>query len=93
MKTETKELGAETHPGEGVVIEEVFPHNRKPPHRSVYGEPWNLRGQQSQKKKKKKKPTEYAPNHNYQWRSSSDAHICQQQVGAGQGGMDCIIRL
>ena len=44
-------------------------------------------------RRKKKKPTEYAPNHNYQWRSSSDAHICQQQVGAGQGGMDCIIRL
>ena len=30
MKTETKELGMETCPGEGVVKEEKFPHSRKP---------------------------------------------------------------
>ena len=42
--------------------------------------------------KKKKKHPQNAPNRNYQWRSSSsDAHICQQQVGAGQEGEDCTI--
>jgi len=50
----TKELGMETHPGEGVVKEEKFPHNRKPLHRQVWGGYWNLRGQQNRKKKKKK---------------------------------------
>ena len=33
MKRETKDLGMETHPGEGVVKEEKFPHNRKSFHR------------------------------------------------------------
>ena len=30
MKTETKDLGMETRPGEGVVKKEKFPHSRKP---------------------------------------------------------------
>ena len=50
-------------------------------------------GNIARRKKKKNTHPEYVPNHNYQWRSNSDAHICQQQVGAGQGGMDCIISL
>ena len=33
MKRETKDLGVETHPGEGVVKEEKFPHNRKSFHK------------------------------------------------------------
>ena len=33
MKRETKDLGMETHPGEGVMNEENFPHNRKPSQR------------------------------------------------------------
>ena len=89
----TKELGMETHPGEEVVKEEKFPHNRKPLHRQVCGEFWNLRGQQNREKRKEEKQnkTEYMPNPNCQWRSSTDAHICHQPVGAGQGGVGCII--
>ena len=43
----------ETCPGEGVV-KEKFPHSRKPSYRRVYGEFWNLRGQQNWEGKKKK---------------------------------------
>ena len=32
MKTETKDLGMETRPGEGVVKEEKFSNTRKPSH-------------------------------------------------------------
>ena len=80
----------ETHPGEGVRKEEKFPNNRKPSHRQVCGELWNLRGQHNQEKKRKIKTTGYAPNHNCQQRSSSDDHDCHQRVEAGQGGADCI---
>ena len=41
----------ETHPGEEVVKEEKFPDSRKPSHRWVCGEFWNLRGQQNQEEK------------------------------------------
>ena len=37
IKRETKELGTETQPKEGVVKEEKFPNNRKPSHRQVCG--------------------------------------------------------
>ena len=46
MSTETKDLGMEIHPGEGVV-DEKFPHNRKPSHKCVSGELGNLRGQKN----------------------------------------------
>ena len=42
---------------------------------------------------KKKKPTEYMPNHNRQWRSSTDAHVCHKWVGAGQGSTVCMLRV
>ena len=48
MKTETKDLGMEIHPGEGVMKEEKFPHSRKPSHRWVCGEFWSLRRQHNQ---------------------------------------------
>ena len=48
----TKELGMETHPGEEVVKEEKFPNNRKPSHRQVHGEFWNLRRQHNWEGKK-----------------------------------------
>ena len=35
--------------------EEKLPHSRKPSHRWVCGEFWNLRGQHNQEKEKKKK--------------------------------------
>ena len=51
-KTETKDLGTETHPWEGVVKEEKPPHGRKPSHRWVCGELWDLRGQYNREGKK-----------------------------------------
>ena len=53
MKRQTKELGTETHPREGLVKEEKFPNTRKPSHGRVCGEFWNLRGQHNQEEKKK----------------------------------------
>ena len=52
----------ETCPEKGVMKEEKFPHNRKPSHRWVCGEFWNLRRQHNWEKRKK--PTEYVPNCN-----------------------------
>ena len=49
---EKKELGIETHPGEGV-MKDNFPNSRKPSHHRVCGEFWNLRGQHNQEGKKK----------------------------------------
>ena len=51
VKRETKELGMETHPREGVVKEEKFPNTGKPSHQRVFGEFWNLRGQHNQEEK------------------------------------------
>ena len=45
------------------------------------------------KNKKTKKPTEYAPNHNSQQRSSPDTHIHGQRVQAGQGVAGCMLRV
>ena len=47
-KRETKEWGTETCPLEGVMKEEKFPHSRKPSHRWICGEFWNLRRQHNQ---------------------------------------------
>ena len=44
----------ETHPGEGGMKEEKFPHSRKCSHRWVCGEFWNLRGQHNQEGEKMK---------------------------------------
>ena len=33
------------------------------------------------------------PNHNSQWRSSPDTHICQQRAGAEQEGVGCMLRV
>ena len=52
---ERQESGTETHPGEGVVKEEKFPHTRKPCYQQVCGEFWNLRGQHNREEKKKNK--------------------------------------
>ena len=60
----------------GTMKEEKLPHNRKYFHRLSVGScgvsATSITG------KKKRKPTEYTPNHNYQWRSGSDTHICHQ---------------
>ena len=45
-----------TCPGEGVVKEEKFLNIRKPSHRWVCGELWNLRGQHNREEKKKQNP-------------------------------------
>ena len=54
----------ETHPGEGVVMEEKSSHRRKPSHGQVCGEFQNLRGQQNKGGGKTQTQTEYMPNHN-----------------------------
>ena len=51
-KRETKELGTEACPRQGVVKEEKFPDTRKPSHRWVCGEFWNLRGQHNREEKR-----------------------------------------
>ena len=61
-KRETKELDTETRPGEGVVKEEKFLNTRKPFHRRVCGEFWNLRGQHNQEGKKKKQTPPHITN-------------------------------
>ena len=90
-KRETKELGTETRPGEGVMKEEKFPSSRKPFYWWVCGNfgisEGNITG------RKKKRNTEYTPNRNSQWRSSPDAHVHHQRVGSRQGGMGCMLRV
>ena len=44
----------ETLPGEGVIKEEKFPNTRKPSHRQVCGEFWNLQGQHNREEKTNK---------------------------------------
>ena len=80
----------ETHPGEGV-MKEKYPNTRKPSHRWVCGEFWKLRGQHNLEQKKKK-ITDYPPNHNSQRSSSPDAPVCQQRMGAEQGGPGYMFR-
>ena len=41
----------ETHPGEGVGKEDKFPNTRKPSHKQVCGEFWNVRGQHNWEEK------------------------------------------
>ena len=77
-KRETKELGMDTHLGEGVVKGEKFQNTRKPSHWWVCGSFGVSEGNVSRKRKKKKKKQEYAHNHNSQWRSSPDAPIHHQ---------------
>ena len=84
----------ETRTGEGIVKEEKFPNSKKPSHQRVCGEFWNLRGQHNwEENTHTHTHTEYTPNHNFQWRSSPDAHIHHQRVGAEQGGMGCMLRV
>ena len=47
----------ETHPREGVMKEEKFPNTRKPSHRQVCREFWNLRGEHNQEEENEKKKT------------------------------------
>ena len=85
MKAERKYLGMETHFGEGVVKKEKPPRNRKPYIGVSVGSfrisKGNITG--------KRKDTGYVPNHNYQWRKSTDMQVCQQRVGTEQGGVGC----
>ena len=85
-KRETKELGMETRPEEGV-MKEKFPNTRKPSHQWVCGEFWNLRGQHNQEGKKA------PPNCNSQQRRNPDASVHHQGAGAEQGGKGCTLRV
>ena len=71
--------------------EEKFPKSRKPSHRRVCGEFWTLRGQHNWEGGEN--PTDYASNCNSLQRSSPDACIRHQPVGAEQGGVGCMLRV
>ena len=61
----------ENCPGEGVVTK--FPNSRKHSHRQVCGEFRNLRRQHNwEKTKQTNKNKEDTPNHNCQWRTTSE---------------------
>ena len=62
-KRETKELGMETHPREGV-MKWKFPNIRKPSNQRVCGSFGILEGNTNWRGKKKQNLTEYAPNRN-----------------------------
>ena len=44
-------------------------------------------------RRKKTEPTNYAPSHDSPWRSSLDAHVCQQWAGTEQRGTGCMYRV
>ena len=71
--------------------EEKFPNTRKPSHWQVCGEFWNLRGQHKWEEKKKKPQIMCLTT--IPSRSSSDACIHQQQVGAEQEVTGCMLRV
>ena len=83
------ERETETHPGEGVIKEEKVPNSRKPSHRQVCGEFWNLRGQHNWEEKKKK-------NQNMRPTATGNREVAQTLVSAASeqgldwGGAGCI---
>ena len=67
----------EIQPRKGV-LKEKFPNTRKPSHRRVCGESWNLGGQRNLEEKQTNKqtnPTDYVPNGNSQQRSTPNTRI------------------
>ena len=89
METKTKDLGMETHPGEGVMKEETFSHSRKPSHRHVYGEFWNLRGQHNQEKEKTLQNVQLTATTS---RDREEAQICPPPESGGWAGrLGCIV--
>ena len=83
METKTKDLGMETHPGEGVMKEETFSHSRKPSHRHVYGEFWNLRGQHNQEKEKTLQNVQLTATTS---RDREEAQMCPPPESGGWAG-------
>ena len=80
----------ETHPGEGVMKEEKFPKSRKPLTGGLVG---SFGISEHNITRREKKSTEYAPNPNFQQRSSLDTCNHHQQAGAGQEGSGCMLRV
>ena len=72
--------------------EEKFPNTRKPSHKRVCGEFWNLGGQDNWEEKKRE-PTHYTPRHDSQWRGGQDTCIHQQRAGVKQGDSSCKLRV
>ena len=74
-------------------MKEKFPNTKKPSHRHVCGEFWNLPTGEGNitEREKKKNPTNYTPNCNSQRRNSPDACIRHQRAGAEQGGAGCML--
>ena len=89
MKRETKEAGNETRPGKGVAKEEKFPNTRKPSHRWVCGEFWNLAGKHN--REGKKRTHSLCASCDFQQRGSPDAGVGQKQ--AEEGGAGCGLRV
>ena len=80
----------ENHPGEGVVKEEKFLNTRKPSHWLVCGEVQTLRGKHN---REEKNPTDYAPNHNSQQRSSPDTRSATSKWGLGREARAALLRV
>ena len=83
----------ETRPGEGAVKEEKFANARKPSLADLLGSFGISEGNITGEEGRGIQPTEYAPNCNCQQRSSPEACLRHQRVGAGQGGASCMLRL
>ena len=73
--------------------EEKFPNSKKPSHRRVCGEFWNLRRQHDQEGEKKTKPTEYMPNRDCQWRSSPGARVRHQRLDKEAQAASLVLRV
>ena len=69
-------------------MKETFPHSRKTSHRQVCGSFIISEGNITERKTKQNTDSVPNSNCNCQKRSSLDAHICHQRVGAGQEGTD-----
>ena len=74
--------------------EENFPNSRKSPHEQVCGEFWNLRGQHNwEEKMDKLNPQITGPTTTPKGKVAQTRIGHQQEPGAGQGGMGCMLRV
>ena len=79
----------ETCPGEGVMKEEKVSKQQETLSGGSVGS-FGISEGNITRRGRKKNPTEYAPNHNSQQRTSPDAPVRHQRAWAGQGGTGCI---
>ena len=84
----TKELGMETHPGEGVMKEE-FPNSRKPSHWQICGEFWNLKEQHNWVEKEKNPQNRCLTT----TPSREVAQMLASAIGGWTGSKGCMLRV